>query len=83
MPKKSRQKVKYLENEKSFQDEIKRTFHHFWRAIIEANKNFFFERWESYFKNSIVAAMQDSTFSETGSQFFFSKMNRTYVRARS
>ena len=37
MPKKSRQKLKYLENEKSFQDEIKSTFHHFWRAIIETN----------------------------------------------
>ena len=42
MPKKSRQKLKYLENEKSFQDEIESIFHHFWRAIIEAN-NFFLE----------------------------------------
>ena len=38
MPKKSRQKFKYLENEKSFSDEIKSIFDHFWRAIIEANK---------------------------------------------
>ena len=37
MPKKSRQKLKYLENEKSFEDQIKNIFHHFWRAIIEAN----------------------------------------------
>ena len=29
MSKKSRQKIKYLENEKSFQDEIKRIFHQF------------------------------------------------------
>ena len=34
----ARRKFKYLENEKSFQDEIKSIFHHFWRAIIEANK---------------------------------------------
>ena len=38
MPKKSRQKFKYLENEKSFQDEIESIFLHFCRAIIEANK---------------------------------------------
>ena len=43
MPKKSRQKFKYLENEKRFYDEIKSIFHHFWRAIIEANKKNFFE----------------------------------------
>ena len=29
MTKKSRQKSKYLENEESFQDEIKSIFHHF------------------------------------------------------
>ena len=40
MPKKSREKFKYLLNEKSFQDEIKSIFHHFWMAIIEAKKNF-------------------------------------------
>ena len=43
MPKKSRQKIKYLENEKSFSDEIKSIFHHFWRTIFEANKKFFLE----------------------------------------
>ena len=37
MPKKSRQKFKYLVNEKNFQDEIKCIYHHFWRAIIEEN----------------------------------------------
>ena len=36
MPKKSKQKFKYLENEKGFWDEIKSIFHHFLRAIIEA-----------------------------------------------
>ena len=44
MSKKSRQKLKYLENEKSFYDEIKSIFHHFLRAFIEANKaNLFLE----------------------------------------
>ena len=38
MTKKSRQKLKYLKKEKSFQDEIKSIFHHLRRAIIEANK---------------------------------------------
>ena len=28
------QKCQYLENEKSFLDEIKNIFHNFWRAII-------------------------------------------------
>ena len=39
MLKKSKQKSKYLENEKSFYDEMKSIFfHHFWRVFIEANK---------------------------------------------
>ena len=41
MAKKSRQRFEYLENEKSFEDEIKTIFHNFRRAIIEANKFFF------------------------------------------
>ena len=49
MTKKTWQKRKYLENEKSFLDEIKTNFHHFWRALNEANNNFF-GRWESEFK---------------------------------
>ena len=49
MSKNSRQKFKYLENEKSFEDKIKSIFHHFGRAIIEANKKFF-GRWEPDFK---------------------------------
>ena len=44
MTKMSRQKSKYLENEKSFQDEIKSIFHHFEKDFIEANKNKFFGR---------------------------------------
>ena len=43
MPKKSRQKLKYLENENNFQDETKSIFHEFRRAIIEANRNSFLE----------------------------------------
>ena len=35
------QKFEYLENEKSFLDEIKNIFHSYWRAIIRLkNKNF-------------------------------------------
>ena len=41
MTKKSRQKFKYVENEKSFWDEIKNIFHYFWKTSIEANNNFF------------------------------------------
>ena len=37
MTKKSRQKFKHLENEKSFKDEIS-IFQHFWRAIIKVKK---------------------------------------------
>ena len=48
MPKKSRQKFKYLENEKSFKDELKSIFRHFWRVIIETNKKNFF--WRVLFK---------------------------------
>ena len=44
MTKKSRQKFKYLGNEESIKDEIKKHFHHFGRAIIEANKIFFLKR---------------------------------------
>ena len=47
MPKKTRQKLKYIENEKSFQDEIKSTSHHFWRAIIETNNKKWFLGGES------------------------------------
>ena len=34
-------KMKYLENEKSFSDDIKSIFHHFSRTFIETNKLFF------------------------------------------
>ena len=34
----SSQKFKYLDNERTFQDEIKRIFHHFQRVFIEPNK---------------------------------------------
>ena len=50
MTKKSRQKFKYLENEKNFQDEIKSIFHHFKKAFIEENKNNFVWMVRSDFK---------------------------------
>ena len=48
MTKESRQKFKYLDNKKSFWDEIKSIFHNFWRAIKTNKKNV--ERWEPNFK---------------------------------
>ena len=39
----SRQKFKYLENEKSFSDEVNSIFDHFWRTFIETNKIIFSE----------------------------------------
>ena len=42
MAKKSMQKLKYLENGKSFWDEIKNFFHHFLRAFNQANNTIFF-----------------------------------------
>ena len=44
MTKNTRQKFKYLENEKTFQEEIKNILHNFQRAIVEANKIIFFGR---------------------------------------
>ena len=38
MTKKSAQKLKYFETERSFYDESKSIFHQFWRGIIKANK---------------------------------------------
>ena len=52
MSKKSRQKFKYLENEKSFEDEIKSIFHYFWRTIKANKKNFW--GWEPDFKAIIL-----------------------------
>ena len=43
----SRQKYKYLENEKNFENEIKSIFHQFYKAFIEANKKNFFVEHES------------------------------------
>ena len=43
MTKKSRQKFKYLENKKSFSDEIKSSFYHFKRFSTEQIKQFFLE----------------------------------------
>ena len=57
MTKKSRQKLKYLENEKSLYDERKSILHHFLKAFIEANEAIFFGRRESEFK--IQAVLSD------------------------
>ena len=48
MTKKSRQKFKYLEIEKSVWDSIKSIFHHFWRAIERNKKQL--GRWECELK---------------------------------
>ena len=50
MTKKSRQKFKYLENKKSFWDEIKSIFHHFQRAF---NCQKLFQTWECAFKQKM------------------------------
>ena len=50
---KSKQKIKYLENERAFemrQDEMKSVFHHFQKAFVEVNKTIFLGRWWSDFK---------------------------------
>ena len=43
MTKKSKQKFRYLEREKSFQNEIKSIFQHFKKAFTEVNKKCFLE----------------------------------------
>ena len=43
MTKKSRQKFKYLEKEKSFKDEIKTIFHYFKGLSLKQIKHFFWE----------------------------------------
>ena len=50
MNKKSRQKLKYLENKRRFEDETRCSFHHFLMAFIEANKAIIFARWEPDYK---------------------------------
>ena len=50
MPKKSRQKFKYLENEKSFQDEIKAFLIIFKGLSLKQIKQIFFGKLESDFK---------------------------------
>ena len=50
MFKKLLQKLGYLEKEKSFYDEIKINFHHFYWAFSQANNTNFFGRWDADFK---------------------------------
>ena len=52
------QKPKYLENEKSFLDEIKSIFHYFWRAFNEALSMNFIRGWESDFSWDTGAAIR-------------------------
>ena len=49
MPKKSRQKFKYGEKEKNFEDEIKSIFITFEGLSLKQIKKHFFGRWESGF----------------------------------
>ena len=49
------QKSEYLENEKSFSDEIKNIFHSFWRAII-------------WWKNKNLIKIADASFTFTGTK---------------
>ena len=50
MTKRSGQKFKYLEDEKTFKDEIKCIFHDFKGLSLKQIKQIFFERWETDFK---------------------------------
>ena len=52
MTKKSRQKFKYLDNKKSFSDEMRSILHHFESTFIEAKKKKkkFFRKTDSNFK---------------------------------
>ena len=50
MTKMSRQKFSYLENKKSFEDEIKNILHLFKGLLLKQKKTSLFERWESNFK---------------------------------
>ena len=54
MNKKPLQKLKCLENEKSFQEEIKSIFHHFCRTFNEANNAIFLGTLESDFNGTIL-----------------------------
>ena len=54
MTEKSWQKPKYLENEKSFYDEIKTIFHYFERDFNEAKNTNIFERLEPDFNSNQI-----------------------------
>ena len=60
MTKKSRQKFKYLENKKSFEDEINSIFHHFKGLLvmqIKSNIKIFFKSWFYYIQIIILEKM--------------------------
>ena len=56
MTKKSRQKLKYLENEKSFWDEKKSIFNHFWRAFCCQKLP---QTWEFAFKGLTINLLEN------------------------
>ena len=59
MTKTSRQKFKYLENKKSFEDEIKNIFHHFQRGFIEVSKINIFGRYKFNF-NTVINTISNA-----------------------
>ena len=54
MPKNSRQKFEYLENKKSFQDEIKTFFIIFEEPALKQIKYILFGRWEPDFNRELM-----------------------------
>ena len=55
------QKFKYLENEKSFLDEIKSIFHSFWRAIIWWEIKILYKIADTSFNRNVKYIMQCNT----------------------
>ena len=76
MPKKSRQKFKYLKKEKSFQDEVKSIFHHFWRAVIETNKKILLEGESPTLSRSEEEFSRDYLINKVTNKFFFLQVNQ-------
>ena len=57
MTKMSWQKLKYLENKTSFQDEMKNIFQHFYRGLNQESNTIFLGKWESGFKTKSVVSI--------------------------
>ena len=54
---KSRKKLKYFDNKKSFQDGRKSVLRHFQRASTEVNKNYFFSEGESSTLRAVLCGL--------------------------